>query len=78
MKFEDSLGVNWRTGKAIHKVKIRLDEPRAWKPFGASSNPAAASFYIRGPEPKGWHRGQNQVPFFILTVLGNVAVNFDV
>ena len=33
MKFEDSLGVNWRIGKAIHKVKIRLDEPRAWETF---------------------------------------------
>ena len=24
MKFEDSLGVHWRIGKAIHGVKIRL------------------------------------------------------
>jgi hypothetical protein len=28
------------------------------------SNPAAASFYIRGPQPKGWHRGQKYVPRF--------------
>jgi len=30
----------------------------------ADLSPAAASFYIRGPEPKGWHLGQKQVPRF--------------
>jgi len=34
------------------------------KPLVAGSNPAAASFYIRGPESKGWHLGQKQVPRF--------------
>ena len=34
------------------------------KPLVAGSNPAAASFYIRGPEPKGWHLGQKQVSRF--------------
>ena len=34
------------------------------KPLVAGSNPAIASFYIRGPEPKGWHLGQKQVPRF--------------
>jgi len=34
------------------------------KPLVASANPAAAGFYIRGPRPKGWHRGQKQVPRF--------------
>jgi len=35
------------------------------KKYGAAgANPAAASFYIRGPELKGWHRGQKQVPRF--------------
>jgi hypothetical protein len=26
--------------------------------------PGAASFYIRGPQPEGWHLGQKQVPRF--------------
>jgi hypothetical protein len=32
------------------------------KPLIAGSNSVAASFYIRGPEPIGWHLGQKQVP----------------
>ena len=34
----------------------------AAKPLVAGSSPAAACFYIRDPEPKGWHLGQKQVP----------------
>ena len=50
----------------IHnRVKIRLDEPWVKEvPLVAGSNPAAASFYIRGPQPRDWHLGQKQVPRF--------------
>jgi len=31
VEFEDSLGIHWRIDKAIRKVKMQPDEPRAWK-----------------------------------------------
>jgi hypothetical protein len=38
---------------------------RIRKPLVVGAKPAAAaSFYIRGPEPNGWHLGQKQVPRF--------------
>lgn len=33
-------------GKTIHRVKIRLDELRAWKPLVAGSNPVAATWFL--------------------------------
>jgi len=54
VKFEDILRVHWRIDKAIHGVKIRLDDQGIRKPLVAGSNPVAAGFYIRGPESKGW------------------------
>jgi len=36
----------------------------------AGANRAAASFYIRGPQPKGWHLGQKQVPRFCVYLAG--------
>ena len=33
-------------------------EPDCHKPLVAGASSAAASFYIRGLEPKGWHLGQ--------------------
>jgi hypothetical protein len=34
------------------------------EPLVACANPVAAGFYIRGPQPRGWHLGQKQVPRF--------------
>jgi hypothetical protein len=40
-------------------VIVLLEEKKATaKPLVAGANPAAASFYIRGPRLKGWHLGQ--------------------
>ena len=53
IKLEDSLGVHRRIGKAIHKVKIRLDEPGDEEALSCWFKSSRGQFYIRGPEPKG-------------------------
>jgi len=59
VKLEDSLGVHWGIGKAIHRAEIRLDEPRDWEaPLVAGANAATARSYVRGPELDCWHLGQ--------------------
>jgi len=45
----DSFGVHWRIGKAIHKVKIRLDEPRDREALGVGTNSAVGSFLYQRP-----------------------------
>jgi len=45
----DSFGVHRKIYKFIHRVKIRLDEPRDRKALGAGTNSAVGSFLYQRP-----------------------------
>src|SRR3972149_2760726 len=45
------------------------------KPLAAGSSPAVASFHIRGPQPRGWHLGQKQVPRFCIRTRDGAAAD---